>query len=126
MFEITSKKVFVSRTLIMVFMTLLFSSCNRQATDKSAKKSFEKADDSPDKQPLNFNRTPVFPKIHTNLNGMVYEFVRKMYQDKNGNYWFGTNGDGIISYNGHTLEKISSGEVYKFVAVRGIVEDNAA
>jgi ligand-binding sensor domain-containing protein len=29
---------------------------------------------------------------------MVTEFVRTMYQDKKGNYWFGTNGNGIFKY----------------------------
>ena len=47
-----------------------------------------------------------FPQIHTNLNGMVREFVRIMYQDTKGNYWFGTNGDGIIRYDGDVLEKM--------------------
>ncbi|MBK7226805.1 MAG: hypothetical protein IPH96_15875 [Saprospiraceae bacterium] len=36
---------------------------------------------------------------------MVSEFVRTMHQDKKGNYWFGTNGNGIIRYDGKTLEK---------------------
>jgi hypothetical protein len=41
----------------------------------------------------------VFPQIHTNLNGMVSEFVRSMYQDTKGNYWFGS-WQGISLYDG--------------------------
>jgi ligand-binding sensor domain-containing protein len=38
---------------------------------------------------------------------MVTEFVRTMYQDKKGNYWFGTNTNGIIRYDGDTLENVT-------------------
>ena len=54
------------------------------------------------------NRIPVFAQYHSNLDGMVSEFVRKMFQDKSGNYWFGTNGDGVIRYNGVSLDKFST------------------
>jgi ligand-binding sensor domain-containing protein len=53
------------------------------------------------------NNNTTFPQIHTNLNGMVREFVRSMYQDTKGNYWFGTNGSGIIRYDGTLLEKMN-------------------
>ncbi|MBK6903658.1 MAG: hypothetical protein IPH04_12865 [Saprospirales bacterium] len=42
---------------------------------------------------------------------MVREFVRTMYQDRKGNYWFGTNGNGIIRYDGQTLEKMTIADV---------------
>ena len=64
-----------------------------------------------------------FPQIHTNLNGMVQDFVRTMYQDTKGNYWFGTNGDGVIRYDGTTLEKFTQNEGFGGTAVRGILED---
>jgi ligand-binding sensor domain-containing protein len=65
----------------------------------------------------------IFPQIHTNLNGMVTEFVRTMYQDTKGNYWFGTNVNGIIRYNGTQLEKVTD-ENWK-ESVRAIAEDKA-
>ncbi|MBK9449418.1 MAG: hypothetical protein IPN95_08375 [Bacteroidetes bacterium] len=66
-----------------------------------------------------------FPQIHTNLNGMVREFVRSMYQDKKGNYWFGTNGSGIIRYNGQALEMMTIEGVDRNIRVMEIVEDKA-
>ncbi len=54
---------------------------------------------------------------------MVREFVRAMYQDKKGNYWFGTNGNGIIRYDGQTLEKVTIEQKQKWVSVREIIED---
>jgi hypothetical protein len=46
-----------------------------------------------------------------------------MLEDKAGNFWFGTNGDGVIRYNGKSLEYFSIEEGFGGVAVRGIVQD---
>ena len=56
---------------------------------------------------------------------MVREFVRTMYQDNKGNYWFGTNGDGIIRYDGQILEKITIAGINSHFRVLEIVEDEA-
>ncbi len=53
----------------------------------------------------------------------ISEFVRRIFQDKNGNLWFGTNGDGVIRFDGDTLAYFSIAEGFGGVAVRGIVED---
>ena len=53
----------------------------------------------------------------------ISEFVRRIFQDKSGNLWFGTNGDGVIRYNGDSLEYFSVYEGFGGFAVRGIVED---
>ena len=55
----------------------------------------------------------------------ISEFVRRIFQDKSGNLWFGTNGDGVIHYNGDSLEYFSVYEGFGGFAVRGIVEDTA-
>src|SRR5690606_19064713 len=72
-----------------------------------------------------FKNNTTFPQIHTNLNGMVREFVRSMYQDTKGNYWFGTNGDGIIRYDGKLLEKMNIERINPRMIVISIVEDKA-
>jgi ligand-binding sensor domain-containing protein len=56
---------------------------------------------------------------------MVREFVRTIHQDKKGNYWFGTNGDGIIRYDGQILEKITIEGISPYFRVLEIVEDKA-
>ena len=78
-------------------------------------------------QPLIFDhqKPTLFPKIHSNLNGMVGEFVRTLYQDKAGNYWFGTNDNGLIRYNGRVLEKVVIPGDHDWMAVREIVEDQS-
>jgi ligand-binding sensor domain-containing protein len=115
-----SKILFHQRILIWVLVTLLISSCNGQLKDKSANDSTANALNN---KPLILNQNTTFPQIHTNLNGMVREFVRTMYQDKKGNYWFGTNGNGIICYDGQTLENVTIEQKLKWPSVREIVED---
>ncbi len=51
------------------------------------------------------------------------EFIRRVFQDKSGNFWFGTNGDGVIRFNGKSLDHMALNDVAGGVAVRGIVED---
>jgi ligand-binding sensor domain-containing protein len=112
MFKSKSKTKSIAKASILVLMFLLFHSCNGQMSQKST-----------DIQPFTNKQITVFPQIHTNLNGMVSEFVRTMYQDKKGNFWFGTNGNGIIRYNAHTLETITAEECHPWLSVREIVED---
>ena len=120
MTKIGCKIRFHARNLILILLTILFISCSGQVKEKSANDRIEITAKS---QSLTVNQSTTFPQIHTNLNGMVREFVRSRYQDKKGNYWFGTNGDGIIRYNGQTLEKITIEQKQKYVSVREIIED---
>ncbi len=115
-----SKKIFIARNLILVLLSLQFSSCTGQVNGKSVNDTIENEVKS---QPLILNQSTTFPQIHTNLNGMVREFVRTMYQDKKGNFWFGTNGNGIIRYDGQTLQKISIEGVRPLKVIYEIVED---
>ena len=69
------------------------------------------------------NISTTFPQIHANLNGMVKEFVRTMHQDKKGQYWFGTNGNGIIRYDGKILEAVVIEGVKPNMRILEIIED---
>jgi ligand-binding sensor domain-containing protein len=97
-------EIFIARNLFVVLLTFKITSSTGQVTEKSDNIIIE---NDVNTQALILNQSTTFPQIHTNLNGMVREFVRTMYQDKKGNYWFGTNGNGIIRYDGQTLQKIS-------------------
>lgn len=107
-------KISVVSSLILTFLIL---SCTRQVKEKSLSHKVEST------QHVTLAPSTTFPQIHSSLNGMVRDFVRTMFQDKNGNYWFGTNGDGIIRYDGQKLEKIKLKQNQNYVAVREIVED---
>jgi ligand-binding sensor domain-containing protein len=121
MTNIEIKKVFIIRKLILIVLSFHLSSCTGQVKEKSANVPIEIVA----KNPLVFNNNTTFPQIHTNLNGMVREFVRSMYQDTKGNYWFGTNGSGIIRYDGTLLEKMNIERIGPGMRVLSIVEDKA-
>ena len=107
----------------ILLVAIFFTSCKGQtSTTQSNNINSTK---NIEQHQLIVNQSTTFPQIHTNLNGMVREFVRTMYQDKKGNYWFGTNGNGIIRYNGKKLEKIPIEGLRPFKVVREIVEDKA-
>ena len=36
-------------------------------------------------------------------SNQVSQYIRRMFQDKDGNIWFGTNDQGVCKYNGKTL-----------------------
>lgn len=56
---------------------------------------------------------------------LISPFVRRIFQDKSRNLWFGTQGDGVARYDGDTLEYFSVEEGFGGVVVRGMVEDAA-
>jgi ligand-binding sensor domain-containing protein len=53
----------------------------------------------------------------------ISNYIRRIFQDKKGHLWFGTNGDGVCRYDGDALKYFSVDEGFAGVAVRGIVED---
>lgn len=53
----------------------------------------------------------------------ISQFVRRIFEDKRGNLWFGTNGDGVARYNGDSLEYFSVEDGFGGYAVRAIAED---
>ncbi|GGE43083.1 hypothetical protein GCM10010832_23800 [Psychroflexus planctonicus] len=112
--------------LVLIIITLQILACTEQVKEKHSDDSVKnQVENQVYNQPLIFKQNTTFPQIHTNLNGMVREFVRTMYQDTNGNYWFGTNGDGIIRYDGKVLEKMEIESSHPQVRVLKIVEDKA-
>ncbi|MFZ4550136.1 MAG: ligand-binding sensor domain-containing protein, partial [Bacteroidales bacterium] len=50
--------------------------------------------------------------------------IRSIFQDKQGNYWFGTNGDGVYCYNGKTLNHFTVKDGLSNNQVQSIQEDN--
>jgi ligand-binding sensor domain-containing protein len=120
MIKISIKTLLKLRFLILIFLSLQISSCTGQVEKKSIP---DRKENEVNSQPLILNQNTTFPQLHTNLNGMVREFVRTMHQDKKGNYWFGTNGDGIIRYNGQILQKMDIEGVSLGMRVLEILED---
>jgi len=111
---------FRSSNFILLLLTFFMLSCTAQENAGEEKALNNSSGLMQGPVPMNDH---TFPQIHTNLNGMVRQFVRIMYQDSDGNYWFGSNGDGIIRYNGDTLESVAIQGVHSKMRVMEIVED---
>jgi ligand-binding sensor domain-containing protein len=119
---ISDKMILKAKNVILVLLTIQITSCTGQLKEISIQDIKENEVIT---QPNILNQNTTFPQIHTNLNGMVTEFVRTMHQDKKGNYWFGTNGNGIIRYDGQMLEPITIEGIYQHERILEIVEDKA-
>ena len=50
--------------------------------------------------------------------------IRSIFQDKKGNYWFGTNGVGVYRYDGKTLIQFTEKDGLSNNQVQSIQEDN--
>ena len=112
MTNIKVHKIFILRNIMLILLTFQIVFCKGQLKVNEV-----------NYKPFVIIQNTTFPQIHTNLNGMVREFVRTMYQDKKGNFWFGTNGSGIIRYDGQKLEKISIAGIHRNTRILKIKED---
>jgi ligand-binding sensor domain-containing protein len=54
----------------------------------------------------------------------ISAFVRRIFEDSQGNLWLGTNGDGVARFDGESLVDFAAAEGFVGEAVRGIVEDH--
>ncbi|MBP9221003.1 MAG: hypothetical protein KBF42_06445, partial [Chitinophagales bacterium] len=77
MTKIESMKSCVAGNLILLVLTFQITSCTGQVKETSVD---DKIENEGSNQQLTLNQSTTFPQIHTNLNGMVREFVRTMYQ----------------------------------------------
>ena len=59
------------------------------------------------------------------LDAQISMFVRRIFQDSRGDFWFGTNGDGVCRHDGKQLEYFSREQGFPGDAVRAILEDRA-
>lgn len=105
------------KLLTIAAFLIMVSSCNGQVESKSKKESNE---------PLVFKSTktgnykdPLFF-----IDGQLCQHLRKIYQDRKGNLWFGTNVYDLIMYDGNDLIYIDENEGFSGGRVTGISEDS--
>ena len=63
------------------------------------------------------------PRPDPLLDRQLSRFVRRIREDQRGHLWLGTNGDGVIRYDGASLQPFGPREGFGGYAVRGIVEE---
>jgi ligand-binding sensor domain-containing protein len=54
----------------------------------------------------------------------IADYIRHIYQDKNGNFWFGTNNFGAAHYNGDSIVYFSNRQGFDGSQITGITEDS--
>jgi len=59
------------------------------------------------------------------LTGRDSCFINDIYEDRRGNIWFATTGDGVICYDGIVPKKFSTGNLFPENTVRAIGEDKS-
>lgn len=53
----------------------------------------------------------------------IAEYIRNIYQDKEGNLWFGTNGYGVAHYNGDSISYYAPDNGFGGGQITGMTED---
>lgn len=56
-------------------------------------------------------------------DGQLTEYVRRIFQDSKGRYWFGSNGNGIYQYDGSALRVFSTVDGLAGGQITGVLED---
>ena len=106
----------------MLFSVLLLFACNVQEKTKTpdADSQSGSAGETATVQTATW-LTPDQQK--PGMDEQISLFVRRIFQDRRGHYWFGTNGDGVCRYDGDTLEYYPFDIGFGGVAIRAIAED---
>ncbi|MBK8497982.1 MAG: regulator [Flavobacteriales bacterium] len=53
----------------------------------------------------------------------ISQYIRRMFQDRDGSIWFGTEQDGVVRYDGRKLEYFTPIEGFSGTSVRGMAQD---
>ena len=59
------------------------------------------------------------------IEGQLCQHVRKIFQDRKGNIWFGTNVYGLMRYDGDSLEYFDKNNGHDYSRITGFAEDPA-
>ncbi len=93
----------------LLLVVLIISSCNGQVTKNNPPGVAPNAKPAP----LVIGSPPFsIPRPANNEPGLVSQYIRSIFQDSKGNYWFGPLGHGAIRYDGTTLKYFTDIEFY--------------
>ena len=101
------KAYFYTYSNQLLFILTFFTACSGQENSS--------AENQPAKEPKVVSTSPP--------NLQIAEYIRHIFQDKNGNFWFGTNGYGVAHYDGDSVTYFSIAEGFNGHQITGVTED---
>jgi ligand-binding sensor domain-containing protein len=103
---------------ILLFLSICFTFCDNQSDTEKNSAGVKKQTASRKEEPsIYFTNAKTIGEIDKN--------IRSIFQDKAGNYWFGTNGAGVYRYNGKTLLQFTVKDGLSNNQVQSIQEDKS-
>jgi ligand-binding sensor domain-containing protein len=115
----TVKTIMMALNKILLFgFLIIFTSCNGQV-----KTNTPKPPNTSKTSPTiirSFKAVGYDPDFDTTL---VSQYIRSIFQDSQGNLWFGTIGEGVVRYDEKTLKYFSDAEGFHSKSVFAINED---
>ncbi len=105
-------KIIPTQLTVITFMLIYLNSCNGQIQNRNS--TNEEGKTYLTHQPNNFNA----------ISNRLDKNIRSIFHDRNGNYWFGTNGAGVYRYDKKTLTQFTVKDGLADNQVINIQEDN--
>lgn len=99
----------------MLFTLTFLSACTAQENKGKAKIE----------SPTSINQATPWVDPLFYIEGQLCQHLRKIYQDKTGHLWFGTNNYDLIHFDGDKLDFLSNDEGFVGGRITAILEDNA-
>lgn len=114
-FSMTRKSSIITKTIITIAVILFFSSCNGQEIiDNFKAKAVNNVD-------FNVLKLKIPKPIGTNKEASIGIGI----QDREGNIWFGSYGEGVFCFNGSCFVQYTMNEGLNSNTTYSIVEDKA-
>ena len=104
--------------MLLMCSNLLFISCLNQNT------SMDKIEEKRVQENISLSEAQEFLYPTEKIVGALNEQTWSIFQDQKGNYWFGSNGDGVIFYDGDSLRRFTERDGLVNNTIRGIQEDH--
>lgn len=128
-----TKYILSSFICILLLVAILVNSCSGQ---ERANNSFTENSALAKTIPKIIGTPPPLNPLHNPYNdtGLVSQYIRSIFQDSKGHFWFGPAGESVVRYDGSTLEYFgkaeffqgnTSGEIEDVNSVHAITEDQS-
>ena len=88
-------KIIPTRLAVITFLPIYLNSCNEQTQNNNSSNETNKS-----------NSTTQFNSLNETVNS-IDKNIRSIFQDRNGSYWFGTNGAGVYRYEAKTVTQFT-------------------